>query len=251
MAASHVHVLYIGHHAPGRHWQIAPHSHPYYEMLVIVRDLEHITVGAHALTARAGTVVLFPPGCVHAERCDGVHALESFYWGFMARGIDSTWPLSVDDHAGRLRQLAAWLYAERDNRQPAADAARRAYATAVVHEYHRLAQATTAPLVEATRAYVRAHLDTPLDLAHLARHAGLSKFHFARAYQALAGRSPMADLRALRLAHARDLILTTPLPLKAVAAACGLGDGAALARMFRRDLHTTPSQLRVRPTARR
>ncbi len=56
----------------------------------------------------------------------------------------------------------------------------------------------------------------------------------------------MADLRALRLEHARELLFTTGLPLKAIARRCGLGDEHALSRLFRRHLRASPSELRTR-----
>ena len=54
----------------------------------------------------------------------------------------------------------------------------------------------------------------------------------------------MADVRALRADFARDLILATALPFKAIAPRAGLGDEQAMCRTFRQLYATTPGELR-------
>jgi transcriptional regulator GlxA family with amidase domain len=72
----------------------------------------------------------------------------------------------------------------------------------------------------------------------------MSKFHFSRRYRQLTGLTPMEDLRQLRLEAARDLLLTTDLPLKAIAPRTGLGDEYHLSRLFRRAFGIAPGELR-------
>jgi transcriptional regulator GlxA family with amidase domain len=60
----------------------------------------------------------------------------------------------------------------------------------------------------------------------------------------LTGLTPMEDLRQLRLEAARDLLLTTDLPLKAIAPRTGLGDEYHLSRLFRRAFGIAPGALR-------
>ncbi len=72
----------------------------------------------------------------------------------------------------------------------------------------------------------------------------MSKFAFIRRYRRATGRTPMQDLRRIRLNQARTLILATGLPLKAIAAEVGLGDAFQMSRLFRRHFQTAPSHLR-------
>ena len=72
----------------------------------------------------------------------------------------------------------------------------------------------------------------------------MSKYHFLRRYKDLAGRTPIQDLTAIRMDHARKLIQTTSLPLKKIACMSGLGNEYHLSRLFRRHLNTAPSQFR-------
>ena len=107
-----------------------------------------------------------------------------------------------------------------------------------------MANHTEHTLATTVRQYVQQHMAQPLTVDLLARHAGMSKFHFIRRYRQLTGRSPMADVRLIRVQQARALILSSGQPLKAVAPLVGLGTEAALYRLFRRYLHITPGQLR-------
>ncbi|MCX7935633.1 MAG: helix-turn-helix transcriptional regulator, partial [Planctomycetota bacterium] len=158
-------------------------------------------------------------------------------------------PLWAHDAEGRLRQIAVWLLRERDWRAPSADALRNAFISALVAEYARLCTAKPDALVEYIRGFIREHLDQRIALADLAAYAHMSKYHFLRRYRHLAGRTPMDEVRSLRLEFARDLLLTTHLPLKAIAARAGLGDPYHLSKLFRRYFNLRPSELRrFRPT---
>jgi AraC family transcriptional regulator of arabinose operon len=78
----------------------------------------------------------------------------------------------------------------------------------------------------------------------LARDAGMSKFHFIRRYRQMTGVTPMADVRSMRVQHARQLIIGTSLPLKEIAELAGQSDVYSLSRAFRQCLDITPSSLR-------
>jgi AraC family transcriptional regulator of adaptative response/methylated-DNA-[protein]-cysteine methyltransferase len=53
-------------------------------------------------------------------------------------------------------------------------------------------------------AFITAHADGPLDLARIAAHAGLSRFHLQRTFTRLVGLSPRAYLEAVRASRFRQ-----------------------------------------------
>jgi transcriptional regulator GlxA family with amidase domain len=95
------------------------------------------------------------------------------------------------------------------------------------------------------RAYVREHIAEDIGLNDLACKAGMSKYHFARKYKELTGRTPMEDVRMLRLEYARNLVLSTSMPLKVIAEKAGMGDQYHMSRLFRRRLDASPGRLRL------
>lgn len=98
--------------------------------------------------------------------------------------------------------------------------------------------------LEATRRWAAERLADPLDVAALARHAGVSPRTFARRFRAEAGTTPLRWLLAQRVLEARRLLEESELPIDAVAWRAGFGTAASLREHFRRATATTPTAYR-------
>jgi AraC family transcriptional regulator len=85
-----------------------------------------------------------------------------------------------------------------------------------------------------------ARTDANLSIALLAREAGLSPAHFARAFKQSIGRAPHQYLMSLRLERARRLLEVPDAGLSAVAQRTGFADQAHLTRLFKRQFGVTP-----------
>lgn len=94
------------------------------------------------------------------------------------------------------------------------------------------------------------HLDEPLRIDDLARHARQSRRTFLRAFGASTGTTPAAWLRAQRLDAARRMLETTDVPVDQIAAACGFGSPVTLRQAFSAAFGTSPSSYRRRFDAR-
>ncbi|MEV0229802.1 helix-turn-helix domain-containing protein [Nonomuraea sp. NPDC050786] len=101
----------------------------------------------------------------------------------------------------------------------------------------------------ATRDWMLAHLDRPLDLAALAEHARMSVRTFTRRFRDETGMSPARWLNGQRVQHARHLLETTDLGVEEVARKAGFGTVVSL----RQHLHAAVgvSPLAYRHTFRR
>ncbi|WP_114953431.1 helix-turn-helix domain-containing protein [Sphingosinicella terrae] len=75
-----------------------------------------------------------------------------------------------------------------------------------------------------------AHLDGDIGLETLASECRLSRSHFARAFKATTGSSPLRWQLAQRLERAKTLLLDTDLPVDEIANACGFADASHLSR---------------------
>jgi transcriptional regulator GlxA family with amidase domain len=95
-----------------------------------------------------------------------------------------------------------------------------------------------------TRAWALEHLDRPLDVATLARHAAVSERTFARRFRAETGTTPLQWLLGRRVHEAERLLEGTDLPVEDVAARCGFGTAASLREHFARANATTPTGYR-------
>ncbi|MET8988275.1 helix-turn-helix domain-containing protein [Nonomuraea wenchangensis] len=86
----------------------------------------------------------------------------------------------------------------------------------------------TAGGLGATREWMLAHLDRPLDLNALAGHARMSVRTFTRRFREETGVSPARWLAAQRVQHARHLLETTDLGVEEVARRAGFGTAVSL-----------------------
>jgi AraC family transcriptional regulator len=93
---------------------------------------------------------------------------------------------------------------------------------------------------------LRSDSDADISLAALAADAGLSRFHFCRAFKESTGLSPHAWLRQHRLEQAMKMLRNTEASVVSVAAALGYASQSAFAAAFRRLTSETPSDWRRR-----
>jgi transcriptional regulator GlxA family with amidase domain len=99
--------------------------------------------------------------------------------------------------------------------------------------------------LERTRTWALEHLDEPLTVTRLARHAGYSDRSFARRFRAETGTTPLQWLIAQRTLRARALLESGELSIEVIARRCGFGSAASLRDHFKRSIHTTPTAYRA------
>lgn len=110
----------------------------------------------------------------------------------------------------------------------------------IEHAVPPAVEATTA----ATREWALAHLGEPLDVARLARRAGMSVRTFSRRFRAEVGQAPGAWLIEQRVRRAQHLLESSDLSVDAVARRCGLGTPASLRQHLRAVAGVSPTAYR-------
>ena len=93
-------------------------------------------------------------------------------------------------------------------------------------------------------AYIECHLDRGIRLGDLAKVAGLSRYHFARAFKQSQGTPPHDYLVQRRLKRTQKLLAETDLPLSEIALAAGFSDQSHCARRFRERFGVSPRSYR-------
>jgi transcriptional regulator GlxA family with amidase domain len=95
-----------------------------------------------------------------------------------------------------------------------------------------------------TRAWALERLHEPLDLARLARRAGMSVRTFTRRFREETGISPAQWLVRQRIEEARRLLEATDLPVDQVAERAGLGTAASLRQHLHAAVGVSPAAYR-------
>lgn len=222
---------------------MSPHFHPFHELIVIMSGAMRLKTRESVLTARAGQVLFYHAGLVHEEISERAAPVRSFFLSFRAGG-KLTLPLAMQDEQGRIREMASWLAG--DFRAGASAEKGQPMLVAILAELERLQSHPPDPWLAGVRSVMRERLAGELDLNTLAEIAGLSRFSFIRKYRERAGSTPMLDLRAMRVEEAHRLLLSSNLPLKAIAPACGLGDEYQLSKLLRRRFGMSAREIRAR-----
>jgi AraC family transcriptional regulator len=93
---------------------------------------------------------------------------------------------------------------------------------------------------------LRSDSDVDVSLGALAADAGLSRFHFCRAFKESTGLSPHAWLRQHRLEQAMNMLRDPEVSVVSVAAALGYASQTAFAAAFKKLTGETPSDWRRR-----
>lgn len=94
------------------------------------------------------------------------------------------------------------------------------------------------------REYIEERLEENIELETLAGIAGLSKWHFARAFKQSVGTPPHFYLIQRRLQRAKELLAETDLSLAQIALRIGFSDQSHFSRRFRMFVGMTPRSFR-------
>lgn len=94
------------------------------------------------------------------------------------------------------------------------------------------------------QVFVESSLSETIRLRDLAERAGLSPYHFARAFRRSAGMTPRAFVELRRVERARRLLAESTLPIAEIAIEAGFGSQSRLTTAFKRAVGFTPAAFR-------
>jgi AraC-like DNA-binding protein len=100
------------------------------------------------------------------------------------------------------------------------------------------------PHLRRARDHIDRHFAEPLDVAGLARVAGISPSHFVRSFAAAFGETPIRYLTRRRIERAQDLLRHANLTVTEVCTAVGFASLGSFSARFRELVGQTPTAYR-------
>jgi len=234
----------IGRLLPDPHWRLDAMRHQHHELIAVLHGRMQVTAAGEIIRAGTGDVMLYPAGVAHAEQADPQDPVETMFCSFVAPGLRGRRVQLLHDSDGRMRQMIRWLHADQGEVNAVARDAFQQLFRALISEFTRPNRQAVQPMADALRRYVQPRLGIPIRVAELAAQAGMSRYHFIRLYRRQTGRTPMAEVRRMRLDSARDLLVATALPIKEIVRRCGLGSAQSFSRVFAAHQGQAPAAFR-------
>lgn len=181
--------------------------------------------------ATRGNLLLYPAGCWHEEQSDDSSPVDNIYLSFYGKIGDQV--LLLEDINQRVLPMVRWLWQEKSRDAEQYNHVKDHYFQIIMAEVRRILETEGATgQLESLYEFIEQNLNAALTVDLLAKQFSMSKFHFIRTFKSLTGKTPMEEVRRLRLESARDLIWRTNLPLKSIAERVGFANEYHLSRLF-------------------
>jgi AraC-like DNA-binding protein len=242
-ARQDLHILHASHLRFPSGWKTREHAHDdAYEMILILEGEIETRIRGETLRGPVGSVFVYPRGMPHEERAiDGpLHMLLVVWRERTPTRVPPDWPLISSDSRGRIRELAHWLH----ELQPGDPPTLSSLLHCALFEFERGATLSPDDPISRVCRHIDQNFSQKITLKDLAKIAHQSPYHFSRLFRQRTGMPPMRYLRQTRVEAAKTLVVTSPLPLRAIASMVGLVDEFHLSRVFRSLTGHAPSMLR-------
>lgn len=232
--------------------QTERHTHHYAQTIIPLRGVMEIEIDGRGARLAPNTAAVLPPGAVHDFECtrDG---------RFLIFDVSDDKLIDTCMATGRrpVRRItpAAWRYmrflageAELGDSQVLRSSTALATALELLADAEDSARPAPPPRprLEAASRRLTEQACMPLNMADLAREAGLSASRFHRLYRDTYGQSPKQAQIDARLRRAVDLLLTTGQSVSAIAYDLGYENVSSFTNLFKRRFGMTPGAFRAR-----
>lgn len=226
-----------------------------WEIIYMIQGCAYLYEGNRRLTACAGDVVFFRPGTEHGGYAESVETV-SFFWihGKTDSAAASAALERLPLHTASLQHTQIPLLC----RQLLNFAPMPHYPETVfdallgilLTEYAIQAQPNSAyrgaedRLVNDIAEYIRINAKHTVHTSEIAAHFGYNEDYLTRLFRRIHGVGLKGYIDRTRMAYIRNLLLSTDLPLKSIAAQSGFDDYKAFLKYFTYHENMTPTELR-------
>ena len=100
------------------------------------------------------------------------------------------------------------------------------------------------PILSRVLTAINEGVGQPLSVSDLVKLVPMSRISLERLFRRVLGRTPLQEIRRTRIAQARNLLLATNLPIKAIAEHCGYAAPSRLIEAFHKETSQSPSAYR-------
>lgn len=255
----HAQLCYAGWLKKSVGWHEQPHSHSFFEALLITGGSGFITANGRSYFVTKGDAVLYNPGVTHFERSGQTDPMSVLFFAVKKFCLpelpnnclplkNGNAVLKTNVEFKSLRSLVQQAVAELEQKPPLYAQISKTLINAAMLKLWRLAvpegvNPKTDPVLQAI-SFIDAHFSEPLNLNSLAKACSVSKYHLSHLFTSQKGQTVGEYLLARRLLAAKSLLETQDYPVHEVARLTGFQNSGYFCRVFKGQCGLSPLQYR-------
>ncbi len=225
------------------HGRVRTRGAPEAVVIICIDGRGSCTMDGRTFDVHAGSALIIPPHVPHGYRADSDDPWTIWWLHAAGRDVPSLLEPILPDRLVEISDLYRTASTmshvvdclSRDETEPnLIMAAGLAWSMLAQLAADKLAgsRGQTEP-VRAAQDHLREHFADPVRVADLAQLAGLSPSHFAALFRRATGSGVIEYVKRLRMSRARELLVTTIVPVRDIADAVGYDDPFYFSRQFR------------------
>ena len=234
--------LHVGKVKPNKSWHNNYYVHPYHELIVVLNGIMHIDDGNEKITLSAEESALYPAGVYHREQSDPDYPVESFFFVFEDKNLQSEKISCKSDAIPLLKTMATTFWELHHSETPVSFADE--YISLMLQLFFFKQKSVDKNFVNIADDFMSKHLSSDISLDDIAAAAKKSKYLFLRQYHEETGITPIKKLWQMRCEEAVALLKYTALSTKEIAFRTGFADTGHFCRKIKNFCGKTPVEIR-------
>lgn len=114
----------------------------------------------------------------------------------------------------------------------------------VAGKYTSARESNTNLHIQNAMLYTQRNFSSDIRLAHVARYVGVTECYLSSIFSSVVGSTYKEYLSLVRIQHAKNLLITSDLPVTDIAFRCGFGSFSNFERVFKKSCGITPKEYR-------
>ncbi|MDD5688262.1 MAG: helix-turn-helix domain-containing protein [Elusimicrobia bacterium] len=223
--------------------ELKRHYHFFHELVIVLKGSVCVEILGKNIRASSGDILFYHEGVPHKEQYAHKNTeIIAFAW---EEKIKIRFPVLTHDTSRKICFLAKLAYEREQAGYPYKQLLQENIFKVIIIELMKISESEeNHPIIGKVKSFMIDNLSKPLTLENLASCVNMSKYHFLRKYRNITGRTPMEDLRNIRLETAKNILLTTSLPLKAVSSKVGFSNATIFSKLFKKYFRLSPGHFR-------
>jgi AraC-like DNA-binding protein/mannose-6-phosphate isomerase-like protein (cupin superfamily) len=235
---------FISHHAPNNPTGKSKSStyHSFNEFVIILKGSMCVEMLGKNVYGKSGDILFYHAGVAHKEQSTRGTEIICIGWE-EKRKIE--FPVVTHDASKKICFLAKLLFEQDRSSYPYNRLLQEKIFEVIRIELMKTFESEeNHPFIGNLKSFMIDNLDKPLTSENMARYIHMSKPYLWKTYKNLTGRTPIEDLRNIRLETAKNMMVTTGLPIKAISSKVGFTNVYLFTRLFKKYFNLPPGHFR-------